>query len=312
MEAVMTLGFQARGSRGEEDEPLYDGRQMPHTGSRRAFSRFSIDGGLSRSMALFAAEPKHLIGTPSGNGLNLIGRLAMQVKDVMSRQIVSIGPDAPVLDAVQLMLQHRISGLPVIDASGKLQGVVTEGDFLRRAEAGTQRKHPRWIEFLMGPGRLASEYVHASGGKVGEVMTPDVHTVTEDAPLEDAVHLMERHRIKRLPVMRDGKVVGIVTRSNLMRALAHFALSAQPATAGDAAIRASLLAELEKQPWAPVGLINVVVTDGVVKLSGALTDERERQAIRVAAENIPGVRKVEDHLIWIEPHTGVIVEGPGE
>jgi len=236
----------------------------------------------------------------------------MQVKDVMSRQIVSIGAEAPVLDAVQLMLQHRISGLPVIDASGNLQGVVTEGDFLRRAETGTQRKRARWIEFLMGPGRLASEYVRASGGKVGEVMTPEVHTVTEDAPLEDAVHLMERHRVKRLPVMRDGKVVGIVTRSNLMRALAHFALAAQPAAAGDATIRARLLAELGKQPWAPVGLINVVVTDGIVKLSGALTDERERQAIRVAAENIPGVRKVEDHLIWIEPNTGVIVEGPGE
>ncbi|HEX4557065.1 MAG TPA: CBS domain-containing protein [Xanthobacteraceae bacterium] len=236
----------------------------------------------------------------------------MQVKDVMSRQIVSIGPEAPVLDAVQLMLQHRISGLPVIDASGNLQGVVTEGDFLRRAETGTQRKRARWIEFLMGPGRLASEYVRVSGGKVGEVMTPEVHTVTEDAPLEDAVHLMERHRVKRLPVMRDGKVVGIVTRSNLMRALTHFALAEQPVAAGDAAIRASLLAELGKQPWAPVGLINVVVTDGIVKLSGALTDERERQAIRVAAENIPGVRKVEDHLVWIEPHTGVIVEGPGE
>jgi CBS domain-containing protein len=230
----------------------------------------------------------------------------------MSRQIVSIGPEAPVLDAVQLMLQHRISGLPVIDPSGNLQGVVTEGDFLRRAETGTQRKRARWIEFLMGPGRLASEYVRASGGKVGEVMTPEVHTVTEEAPLEDAVHLMERHRVKRLPVMRDGKVVGIVTRSNLMRALAHFALAEQPAAAGDAAIRASLLAELRKQPWAPVGLINVVVTDGIVKLSGALTDERERQAIRVAAENIPGVRKVEDHLVWIEPNTGVIVEGPGE
>jgi CBS-domain-containing membrane protein len=230
----------------------------------------------------------------------------------MSRQIVSIGPEAPVLDAVQLMLQHKVSGLPVIDASGNLQGVVTEGDFLRRAETGTQRKRPRWIEFLMGPGRLADEYVRASGGRVSEVMTRDVHTVTENTPLEEAVQLMERRRVKRLPVMRDGKVVGIVTRWNLMRALAHFALAAQPAAAGDAAIRASLLAELEKQSWAPVRLINVVVADGVVKLSGALTDERERRALLVAAENIPGVRKVEDHLIWIEPNTGVIVEGPGE
>ncbi len=236
----------------------------------------------------------------------------MKVKDVMSQQIVSIGPDAPILDAVRLMLQHKISGLPVIDASGNLQGVVTEGDFLRRTETGTQRKRARWIEFLMGPGRLATEYVHTSGRKVSEVMTPDVHTVTEDAPLEEAVHLMERRRIKRVPVMRGAKVVGIVTRANLMRALAHLALAAQPAAPGDAAIRASLLAELKKQSWAPVGLIDVVVKDGVVKLSGALTDERERQAIRVAAENIRGVKKVEDHLIWIEPNTGVIIEAPGD
>jgi CBS domain-containing protein len=238
------------------------------------------------------------------------GRLRMKVTDVMTRDVVSIGPDASILEAVRLMLQHKISGLPVIDASGNLQGVVTEGDFLHRAETGTAPKRPRWVEFLIGPGKLATEYVHTSGRKVGEVMTPDVRTVTEDAPLETVVHLMERHRIKRLPVVRGDKVVGIVTRANLMRALASLALAEQPAAAGDAAIRDRLLAELKRQPWAPVGLIDVVVKDGVVKLSGALTDERERQAIRVAAENIAGVKAVEDHLIWIEPNTGVIVEGP--
>jgi CBS domain-containing protein len=121
---------------------------------------------------------------------------------------------------------------------------------------------------------------------------------------------MERYRVKRLPVVRGDKVVGIVTRQNLMRALANLALAAHPVAADDATIRERLLAELKRQSWAPVGLIDVVVKDGVVKLSGALTDERERQAIRVAAENIPGVKKVEDHLIWIEPNTGVIVEAP--
>src|ERR1700731_1297937 len=144
----------------------------------------------------------------------------MKVKDVMSQQIVSIGADASVLDAVQLMLKHRISGLPVIDESGNLQGVVTEGDFLRRVETGTERKRSRWVEFLLGPGRLATDYVHTSGRKVGEVMTPDVYTVAEDDALEKVVHLMERHRIKRVPVVRGAKVIGIVTRANLMRALA--------------------------------------------------------------------------------------------
>ena len=234
----------------------------------------------------------------------------MKATDVMTREVVSIGPDASVLEAVRLMLQHKISGLPVIDAAGSLQGVVTEGDFLRRTETGTQRKRSRFVEFLLGPGRLATDYAHASGRRVGEVMTPDVRTVAEDAPLEQVVHLMERHRIKRVPVVRDGKVVGIITRANLMRAVANLAMAEQPVAADDAAIRQRLLAELNRQAWAPVGLIDVVVKDGVVKLSGALTDERERQAIRIAAENIPGVKKVEDQLIWIEPNTGVIVEAP--
>ena len=234
----------------------------------------------------------------------------MKVSDVMTRDVVSIAPDASIMEAVRLMLQHRISGLPVIDAAGKLQGVVTEGDFLRRVETGTERKRSRLVEFLLGPGRLATEYVHASGRKVDEVMTPDVRTVNEDETLEKVVHLMERYRIKRVPVVRGAKVVGMVTRANLMRALASLALAEHPVAADDAAIRERLLAELKKQSWAPVGLIDVVVKDGVVKLSGALTDERERQAIRVAAENIPGVKKVEDHLVWIEPNTGVIVEAP--
>jgi CBS domain-containing protein len=236
----------------------------------------------------------------------------MKAADVMTRDVVSIGPEASILEAVRLMLQHRISGLPVVDAAGDLEGIVTEGDFLRRAETGTQRKRSRLVEFLLGPGRLATEYVHTSGRRVGEVMTPEVQTVSEDAPLEDVVHLMERHRVKRVPVVRDGKVVGIVTRANLMRALVGFALAADQVTPGDAAIRERLLAELKKQSWAPVGLIDVVVKDGVVKLSGALTDERERQAIRIAAENIAGVKKVEDRLIWIEPNTGMIIEAPKE
>ena len=235
----------------------------------------------------------------------------MKVADVMTREVVSVAPDASVMEAVRLMLQHRISGLPVIDASGKLQGVVTEGDFLRRVETGTERKRSRLVEFLLGPGRLATDYVQATGRKVDEVMTPDVRTVSEDEQLEKVVHLMERYRIKRVPVVRGDRVVGIVTRANLMRALASLALAEHPVAADDASIRERLLAELKRQSWAPVGLIDVVVKDGVVKLSGALTDERERQAIRIAAENIAGVKKVEDHLVWIEPNTGVIVEAPG-
>jgi hypothetical protein len=189
-------------------------------------------------------------------------------------------------------------------------GIVSEGDFLRRAETGTGRRRPRWIEFFMGPGRLADEYVRLSGRKVSDVMTHQVRTVPPDAPLEEVVRLMERHNIKRVPVVDSGKVVGIVTRANLLHAVAGFAHEIAPLSAGDAAIRDRLLAALKDQPWAPVTAIDVTVRNGVVRLSGGITDERQRQALRVAAENIPGVKEVEDNVVWVEPVSGMFVEAP--
>ena len=215
----------------------------------------------------------------------------MKVRDVMTSDVVSVGPEASIDEAVQLMLQRRISGLPVIDHAGELVGVVTEGDFLRRAETGTQRQRSRWIEFFTGPGKLASEYVQTSGRKVHQVMTTDVQTATEDTALEEIVRLMERRRIKRVPILRGKKLVGIVSRANLLRALANVAREIPPPRPEDATIRERLLAELKKQNWAPVGTIDAIVRGGVVTLSGLLTDERQREALLVAAQNIPGVRE---------------------
>jgi CBS-domain-containing membrane protein len=234
----------------------------------------------------------------------------MNVSDVMTPDVLSVTPDASVATAVQLMLQKRISGLPVIDDHGNLAGIVTEGDFLRRTETGTARRRPRWIEFFMGPGRLSDEYVRSSGRKVSEVMTREVQTVPPDAPLEQAIHQMERHNIKRVVVVGNGKVVGIVTRANLLHAMASVAHEMGPVSAADAAIRERLLAELKVQPWAPVPSIHIAVKNGVVQLSGVITDERQRQALRVAAENIPGVKKVEDDVVWVEPVSGLFVEAP--
>ncbi len=234
----------------------------------------------------------------------------MQAKDVMTQPVIAIAPETSIWEAVRLMLQRKISGLPVVDKSGHLAGIVTEGDFLRRIETGTLRRRPRWIEFLVGPGRLAQEYVHASGRKVDEVMTIEVHSVAEDAPLDEVVTLMERHRIKRVPVLRGQQMVGIVTRANLVRALARVAKPLPSASTDDATIRRRLLSHLDQQKWAPTGSIGIAVTDGIVTLSGTITDERERQALCVAAENIPGVKKVEDQLAWLVPGTGVIGQPP--
>lgn len=229
----------------------------------------------------------------------------MKAHDVMTWGVISVEPEATVTRAVRLMLQNKISGLPVVDASGRLVGMVTEGDFLRRGEIGTQRQRPRWLEFLLGPGKLAAEYVQASGQKVREIMTPEPQTITPETPLEEVVGLMERHRVKRLPVMQDGKVVGIVSRANLLHALASVAREVKAPAGDDATIRERILAECAKQPWAPH--VNVVVRDGVVGLWGVITDERERQAFIVAAENVPGVKAVHDHLAWVEPTSGMVI-----
>jgi CBS domain-containing protein len=229
----------------------------------------------------------------------------MKAHDVMTWGAITVEPEASVARAVRLMLQNKISGLPVVDANGQLVGMVTEGDFLRRGELGTERRRPRWLEFLLGPGRLAAEYVQSSGRKVSEIMTLEVQTITPETPLDEVVRLMERHRIKRLPVVQDGKLVGIVSRANLLHALASVASEVKAPAGDDAAIRERILAECAKQRWAPH--VNVVVRNGVVELWGVITDERERQAFIVVAENVLGVKAVRDHLAWVEPTSGMVV-----
>jgi CBS domain-containing protein len=230
----------------------------------------------------------------------------MKARDVMTIGVVTVANDASINEAIRLMLQRKISGLPVVDSSGALVGMVTEGDFLRRSELGTGRA-PRWIELLFGTGKLAKDYVHMAGRKVHDVMTQEVYAVEEETSLGDVVATMERHKIKRVPVLRGSKLVGIVTRANLLHALAaqqHMATE----VSSDITIRTKLMVELEKQPWAPLASVDITVRNGVVTLSGAILDDRQRQALRVAAENIPGVRKVVDGLVWIEPMSGMVIE----
>jgi CBS domain-containing protein len=234
----------------------------------------------------------------------------MKAADVMSYRVVTVTPDTTVAAAVELMLKHGISGLPVVDRGGSVVGMVTEGDLLRRAETGTERHRPRWLEFLFGPGRMATEYVHTHGRKVDEVMTRKVITVTRDTGLQEVVHLMERHRIKRLPVLQNDRLVGIVSRANLLPALAHLAAGAPVTKPSDAQLRERVLDEIGKQKWVLSRLIDVVVSDGSVEMHGTLTDDRQREALRVLVENIPGVKKVHDHLIWVEPNSGMAFESP--
>ncbi len=232
----------------------------------------------------------------------------MIASDVMTRNFLSISPDTSVAEAIRLMLDNRISGLPVIDAAGRLVGILTEGDLLRRGETGTERHRPRWLEILMGPGRLAGEYVRTHGRRVEEIMTRDLVTVTPETSLDEVVGLMERRRIKRVPVLDGDVPVGIVSRADLLRVLARTFEEEPPATGGDDEIRERILAELAKVSWVPRDGLAITVANGVVDLDGVILDEKERQALRVAAENVPGVKAVEDHLVWVEPVSGTIIE----
>ena len=225
----------------------------------------------------------------------------MKAKDVMTHHVVFIEPDATITQAARLMLGRRISGLPVVNRTGNLVGIVTEGDFLRRVETNTQRRRPRWLEFLVGSSRLAGEYTHTHGRKVEEVMTPDPVTVAEDTSLEELVRMMEKCRIKRLPVVRGQELVGIVSRANLVRALATVARDANPAALSDEIVRERVMAEIGKQSWAPAPAIEIHVRNGRVELWGTFADDRVRSALIVAAENVPGVKTVRDNLVWVDP-----------
>jgi len=219
----------------------------------------------------------------------------MKVADVMTRGVISLAPGDSVRRAAELMLRYDMSGFPVLD-HGKLVGMITQGDFLRRAEMGTERHRSRWSEFFADPGRLAEDYVHSHALTVAEIMTHDVVTVDADASLDSAVELMEHHHVKRLPVVSSSVMVGIISRVNLLHAFLAGAARDTAEPLGDDAIRERLSAELHRQPWIPRGAVEVTVEKGVVVLEGTIRDERQRTALRVAAENTPGVRSVIDKL----------------
>jgi CBS domain-containing protein len=179
-------------------------------------------------------------GSPNlpGIGFNLeLAEAPMRAHQVMTRPVISVTPDTKVADAANTMLQKHISGLPVVDADGKLVGIVSEGDFIRRGEIGTQRKRGRFLRFILGPGKAAADFVQEHGSRISEIMTSQPLTITEDTPLEEIVELMEKNNIKRLPVMRADKIVGIVSRSNLLQAVASLAREIPDPTADDDHIR---------------------------------------------------------------------------
>ena len=221
----------------------------------------------------------------------------MKARDVMVSPVITVEPSASVKEVAQILLQHHISALPVVDRAGRLIGIVSESDLMRRADLGTERHRSRWLSALfVDEERLAAEYVKAHGHKVADVMTKRVITAAPDTPLNDIASLLEKHGIKRVPILENGTLVGIVSRANLIQALAADRKGLN-VPVPDSQLRDRIMSHLNAQPWAHTSLINVTVNDGIVDLWGLTLSKEEKQALRVAAESIPGVRAVNDNVI---------------
>jgi CBS domain-containing protein len=221
----------------------------------------------------------------------------MKAGDIMNRDVVSVRPETPVGEIAEMLLEHGISAVPVLDAAGGILGIVSEDDLIRRHDMGTERRRPWWLALFADSATLASEYARSRGRTAADVMVRDVICVTEDTPAGDIANLLETHHIKRVLVAEQNKVIGIVSRANILQALASRRQEQDtPASSDDRSIRERLIGELKTQKWVPFSKVNFIVSDGTVHLWGHVRSEEERTALRVAATNTPGVRDVKDHL----------------
>jgi CBS domain-containing protein len=230
----------------------------------------------------------------------------MKASDVMHRKVVTVFQEATLEEAAELMIENRVSGLPVVDGRGKVVGMITERDLMRRMETGTARR-ASWLSAFLWPGRVADDYVHAHARKVNELLNGTVIAVAPDTSLAEVVAVMESRQVRRVPVMDGEHLVGIIARADLVRALLRQLPPVQAPAITDAQIRAQFLEEVDQQQWASEVVVDSEVKDGVIGLRGIIFDERMRAALGVLAENLKGVRGVQDHLICIDPMTGAVV-----
>lgn len=229
----------------------------------------------------------------------------MKARDVMVSNVITVGADVCVQDVADILLRNRISAVPVVGDQGQILGIVSEGDLIRRAEAGTELRRSWWLDLLTSKEVLAYEFIKSHARKVTDVMTHHVVTATPDTPLDEIASLLEKNSIKRVPIVDNGKLVGIVSRANLLQALASLKKKAAAVDgASDATIREKVVEQLNSQSWTRPTLVNVIVHDGNVDLWGIVDSQAEKKAVRVLAEVTPGVRAVNDNLIVQHVMTG--------
>jgi CBS domain-containing protein len=233
----------------------------------------------------------------------------MQARDIMTTAVVTVTPDTPVQEVAKTLIERRISAAPVVDKSGKVVGIVSEGDLMRRPETGTEPHHSWWLRMVEMPEQHAAEYSRTHGGTAGDVMTSNVVTVPDDASVGEIAELLESRHIKRVPVVSGGKLVGIVSRSNLLQALAAQPVPAAPKAVDDRALRQKILDAIEKDGGLVAPFVNVIVKDGKAEIWGAAYSDSEKKAIRVAAESVAGKDNVTDRIGVLSPESRRVMWG---
>jgi CBS domain-containing protein len=255
--------------------------------------------GSERSMPAGSGDPRHNDGAPTTDERQQspqAPRKPTTVADVMTRDVICVAPDTGVREIAETLVRNRVSAVPVVDGDRRLVGIVSEGDLLRRVEIGTERDRRWWVEMFRDAGTAAADYIKAHGRKASYVMTPSPVTATEGMSLDEVARLLAKKRIKRLPVLRDGELIGIVSRADLVRAVAESAEERVAAEAvPDYAIETDLTARIKEMPVGNMR-VHASVQNGVASLVGPISSVAERQAFHVAAENTPGVRAVNDRL----------------
>jgi CBS domain-containing protein len=223
----------------------------------------------------------------------------MRAKDIMVTEVITVGPQASVRDVAKLLLSNRISAVPVVNEHGELIGIISEGDLARRAELNTTPHRSWWLEMFSRKSKeaLAKEYMKSRGSKVRDVMTKNVITAKPTTSVRDIATLLEKHRIKRVPIVAKGKMIGIVSRANLIQALASLPENDEQSTISDSRVRKKVMKQFNSEKWSKGSLLSVTVHDGAVKLWGIVDSEAEKEAVRIAAELVEGVRTIENNVV---------------
>lgn len=220
----------------------------------------------------------------------------MKAHEVMTRGVVTVTPSTAVREVAALLAEKSISGIPVVADDGHVVGIISESDLLHRAEIGTEKPRKSWLRAFADPDRLAREFAKTHGMLVDDIMSRHIVSVAEDTELQDVVNLLEKHNLKRLPVIKEGRLVGLITRGDIVRALSKKAMERVPAAVTDSDLQAQILERMKKAKWLLDSYINLTVADGVVSMWGMAVSEDQRKALTVLINETPGVKQIDDRL----------------